>query len=68
MFVKSECRGRGISKTLLATVDEYARRRGDHTLHLGARITLEPAVTLYRHFGFVETLRNGLYVEMEKKL
>jgi len=68
MFVRPEYRGRGISKALLAAVEEYARRRGDHTLHLGTRITLEPAVVLYRHSGFMETLRSGLYVEMEKKL
>jgi len=35
---------------------------------LSTRITLEPAIALYRHSGFFETLRNGLYVEMEKKL
>ncbi|MCL2298881.1 MAG: GNAT family N-acetyltransferase, partial [Firmicutes bacterium] len=68
MFVKPEYRGRGISKALLAAVENYARRRGDHTLHLGTRVTLEPAVTLYWHSGFVESLRNGFYVEMEKKL
>ena len=42
-------------------------RKGS-TTHIGTRITLEPAVTLYRASGFIEILRNGLYVEMEKKL
>ena len=68
MFIKSDYRGRGISKQLLAFVEEYAKQQGDHTLHIGTRITLEPAVTLYRTSGFMETLRNGLYAEMEKKL
>ena len=68
MFIKKEHRGHGISKSLLATVEEHSKQHGDHTLHLDTRITLEPAVTLYRNSGFVETLRNGLYVEMEKKL
>jgi len=68
MFVKSEYRRRGISKLLLASVEEYAKRRGDRALHLGTRSTLEPAVTLYRNSGFTETYRNGLYVEMEKSL
>jgi len=68
MFIKSEYRGRGISKQLLAVVEEHAKQQGDHTLHLDTRIRLEPAVTLYRNSGFFETLRNGLYVEMEKKL
>ena len=68
MFIKSEYRGRGILKKLLAIVEEHARLHGDNTLHLSTRITLEPAVTLYRNSGFIETLLNGLYVEMEKKL
>ena len=68
MFIRSGYRGNGYSKQLLAAVVEHAMRQGDHTLCLGTRITLEPAVTLYRNAGFTETLRNGLYVEMEKRL
>jgi putative acetyltransferase len=68
MFIKNEYRGRGISKSLLDMVEQHAKQCGDHTLHLSTRITLEPAITLYRHSGFFETFRNGLYVEMEKKL
>jgi len=68
MFIKHEYRGRGISKSLLNMVELYAKQCGDHKLYLSTRITLEPAVTLYRHFGFFETYRDGPYVEMEKKL
>ena len=68
MFIRSEYRGQGTSKLLLFAVEEYARGHGNHTLHLSTRITLEPAVTLYRRSGFVETFRSGLYIEMEKKL
>ena len=68
MFIKSECRGRGISKSLLAAVEEHAKKRGDHTLYLDTKATLEPAFSLYRRYGFVETSRNGLYVELEKKI
>jgi len=68
MFIKNEYRGRGISKSLLDMVEQHAKQCGDHTLHLSTRITLEPAITVYRHSGFIETFRNGLYVEMEKKL
>lgn len=68
MFIKNEYRGHGISKSLLDMVEQHAKQCGDHTLHLSTRITLEPAITLYRHSGFFETFRNGLYVEMEKKL
>lgn len=68
MFIKHEYRGRGISKSLLNMIEQYAKQCGDHMLHLSTRITLEPAITLYRHSGFFETFRDGLYVEMEKKL
>ena len=68
MFVKGEYRGRGISKALLTAVEEYARQRGDRALYLDTRVTLEPAMTLYRRAGFVEVARNGLYVELQKKL
>jgi GNAT superfamily N-acetyltransferase len=68
MFVKASHRGRGISKSLLTTVEQYAKERGDAKLYLDTRITLEPAVSLYRGFGFMELSRKGLYVEMEKQL
>jgi len=68
MFIKGEYRGRGISKQLLASVENHAESRCDRVLHLSTRVTLEPAVTLYRKSGFIETFRDGLYVEMEKKL
>ena len=68
LFTKREYRGRGISKLLLEKVVDCAKRRGDRALCLSTRATLEPAVALYRQFGFVETLRNDLYVEMEKDL
>lgn len=68
MFIKHEYRGRGISKSLLDMVEKHAKQCGDQALHLSTRITLEPAITLYRHSGFYETFGNDLYVEMEKKL
>lgn len=68
MFIKQEYRGHKISKTLLDMVEQHAKQCGDHTLHLSTRITLEPAIILYRRSGFFETFRNGLYIEMEKKL
>ncbi|WP_313184254.1 GNAT family N-acetyltransferase [Lacrimispora sp.] len=68
MFIKHEYRGLGISKSLLDIVEQHTKQCGDHMLHLSTRITLESAITLYRHSGFFETFRNGLYVEMEKKL
>ena len=68
LFIKSEYRGNGISKKLLDTVESYAKEQGCHTLFLDTRITLEPAVSIYRNFGFSIVFQQGLYIQMEKNL
>ena len=68
VYVKKEYRGRGISKALLGAVEDYARKDGCRKLYLDTRITLEPAVSLYRAFGFQIVFQQGLYIQMEKRL
>lgn len=68
LFIKSEYRGRGISKSLLSVLKDHAKTQGCHKLFLDTRITLEPAVSLYRSFGFDIVFRQGLYVQMEMQL
>ena len=68
VFVKSECRGKRISKALMDAVEAHARKQGCEKLFLDTRITLEPAVSIYRKRGFEEIFRAGLYIQMEKKL
>lgn len=68
LFIKEEYRGKGLSKELLGEVEGYAREKGCHTLFLDTRITLEPAVSLYRASGFDIVFQQGLYIQMEKKL
>ncbi len=68
LFVKEDYRGRGLSKRLLQTVERYAKEKGCHTLYLDTRITLEPAVSLYRSAGFQMIFQQGLYIQMEKEL
>ena len=68
LFVRSQYRGQGLSKPLLETVEDHAKEQGCHTLFLDTRITLEPAVSLYKKFGFTITFQQGLYIQMEKKL
>ncbi|MBQ9140684.1 MAG: GNAT family N-acetyltransferase [Lachnospiraceae bacterium] len=68
LFVRKEYRGQGIAKNLLKTVECYAKEQGCHTLFLDTRITLEPAVSIYRAFGFNIVFQQGLYIQMEKKL
>lgn len=68
LYIKKEYRGRGIAGELLRTVECHAREQGCHTLFLDTRITLEPAVSLYRSFGFTIIFQQGLYIQMEKEL
>ncbi len=68
LFIKSGFRGKGISKLLLSEVKNYAEIKGCSKLFLDTRLTLEPAVSLYRSFGFEVTFRKGLYIQMEMKI
>ena len=68
VFVKSEFRGQGISKRLMDAVEAHAREQKCEKLFLDTRATLEPAVSMYRKRGFEEVFREGLYIQMEKRL
>lgn len=68
MFIRREYRGKGISRLLLDTVEKYANEQGYTTLFLDTRITLEPAVSIYRSFGLDIVFQQGLYIQMEKKI
>lgn len=68
LYIKKEYRGKGISKELLKTLECYAKEQGCHTLFLDTRVTLEPAVSLYRSHGFSIVYQQGLYIQMEKEL
>jgi len=47
-------RGRGLGTRLMQVAIEHARARGMHKLSLGVWPHNEPAIALYRKFGFVE--------------
>lgn len=68
LYIVKEYRGKGISKELLKTVECYAKEQGCYTLFLDTRITLEPAVSIYRSFGFNIVFQQGLYIQMEKNI
>ncbi len=68
VFVREEFRGTGISKQLMDAVEAHAREEKCERLFLDTRITLEPAVSIYRKRGFEEIFRQGLYVQMEKRI
>ncbi|MBE6936613.1 MAG: GNAT family N-acetyltransferase [Ruminococcaceae bacterium] len=67
LFVRPEYRGRGLSRELLKTLEHHAKAQGCRTLYLDTRITLEPAVSLYRASGFRITRQQGLYIQMENR-
>lgn len=68
VFVRPEYRGKRISKALMDAVEAYAREQKCEKVFLDTRITLEPAVSMYRKRGFEEIFRAGLYIQMEKRL
>ena len=68
LYIVNEHCGKGLSKELLKTVERYAKEQGCHTLFLDTRITLEPAVSIYRSLGFNIVFQQGLYIQMEKIL
>lgn len=65
LFIKKECRGKGISKQLFSVLKGHAKTQGCRKLYLDTRITLEPAVSLYKSLGFNITFQQGLYIQME---
>ncbi len=68
LFIRGGYRGKGISKALLADVKSYAKTKGCTKLFLDTCITLEPAVSLYRSFGFEIIFQQGLYIQMEMNI
>ena len=65
LFIREEYRGRGISKQLFSVLKSRAMAQNCRKLYLDTRITLEPAVSLYKNLGFEITFQQGLYVQME---
>lgn len=68
LFIRGGHRGKGISKALLSEVKSYAKTKGCTKLFLDTRITLEPAASLYRSFGFEIIFQQGLYIQMEMNI
>lgn len=54
MFVAAGRRGQGVGTALVAAAIEWARARGLHKLALSVFPHNEPAIALYRKFGFRE--------------
>lgn len=61
-------RGRGIGKVLLAALLEDLRDRGAKQVSLSVDPRNEPAMKLYRGFGFEEVGREGTSITMVASL
>lgn len=54
MFVRPDCRGRGLARAILADLEAHLRAQGVHVLRLETGIHQPEAIGLYRSLGFVE--------------
>jgi putative acetyltransferase len=61
MYVLPGYRGRGLSREILAAVEDLARRQGLHTLRLETGAFLTAAVSLYTSSGYREIPAFGMY-------
>lgn len=64
MALLPESRGRGIGRVLLAALLEGLRDRGTERVSLSVDPRNEPAMKLYRRFGFEEVGREGTSITM----
>lgn len=55
MAVSPEFQGRGIANDLMRACIDFGRRVGARIIFLESHRSLQPALELYRKFGFVET-------------
>ena len=54
VYVKSDCRGKGIGKLLMTPLIEAAKTLGLHAIVAGIDATNEVSLTLHKQFGFME--------------
>ena len=54
MYVRSEYRGIGVSRLLLAALEQYATKSGYRWLYLDTAASMKAAANFYRREGFVE--------------
>jgi len=59
---REEMRGRGGARAILGGIESWAQQETAHTLHLQVSEGNEPALGLYRKFGFAEVGRYSYWV------
>jgi ribosomal protein S18 acetylase RimI-like enzyme len=55
LYVKPSSRNKGISRSLVKNLIDFALEQNYHTIKLDTLNTMTAAMTLYESFGFVET-------------
>ncbi len=68
MYVRPAWRGRGLSRLLLAAVEQHAVRRGVRTVRLETGVLQPEAVGLYRRSGYHEIPRFAPYEDNEQSV
>lgn len=63
MYVKPDCRGRGIAGAVLESLEQHARALGARQLVLETGDRQQESLAVYRRAGFVEIPRFGEYVD-----
>ena len=64
VFLKPEYRGRGISKKLMAQLENVAKAKGYRYLILESGEPLVAAMALYKNIGYVTIPNYGTYIDM----
>lgn len=62
VFVRPEARGRGVSRTLMAAIEDIAREKGETRLLLQTGPKQLEAITLYRSSGYEHVAEFGPYI------
>ena len=63
MYVRPDARGRGVSRVLLAALEDAARDRGFHTIRLETGTEQPEAMALYAGAGYVPIEGFGAYAD-----
>ncbi|MGN0682696.1 MAG: GNAT family N-acetyltransferase [Oscillospiraceae bacterium] len=53
LYLADEAKGKGLSKKLMQTAEEFARKAGYKQLYLETHTNLETAIRLYERLGFI---------------
>ncbi|MBN2879892.1 MAG: GNAT family N-acetyltransferase [Clostridia bacterium] len=68
VFVESNYRGKGVSRQLMAFLEDAARKKGYKKLVLETGRRMHVAVGFYRSIGYTERENYGPYIGMEKSI